>query len=35
LIACERTGRRCLAVELDPGYCDVIRQRYQKLNSVR
>ena len=28
LIACERLGRRCLAVELDPGYCDVIRQRY-------
>jgi DNA modification methylase len=29
LIACERLNRRCLAVELDPGYCDVIRQRYQ------
>jgi DNA modification methylase len=29
LIACEQTGRRCLAVELDPGYCDVIRTRHQ------
>ncbi len=30
LIACERLGRRCLAVELDPGYCDVIRRRYEE-----
>jgi site-specific DNA-methyltransferase (adenine-specific) len=30
LIACDRLGRRCLAVELDPGYCDVIRRRYQE-----
>ncbi len=28
LIAAEQTGRRCLAMEIDPGYCDVIRQRY-------
>ena len=28
LIAAERLGGRCLAVELDPGYCDVIRSRY-------
>jgi DNA modification methylase len=28
LIACEQTGRRCLAVELDPAYCDVIQRRY-------
>lgn len=28
LIACEHLGRRCVAVELDPAYCDVIRQRY-------
>lgn len=27
-IAAEQTGRRCFAVEIDPGYCDVIRQRY-------
>ncbi len=30
LIACERLGRRCVAIELDPGYCDVIRQRYRE-----
>jgi DNA modification methylase len=28
LIACETLGRQCFAMELDPGYCDVIRQRY-------
>ncbi len=31
LIACERLGRRCFAVELDPAYCDVIRQRYEEF----
>lgn len=28
LIACEQTRRRCFAMEIDPAYCDVIRQRY-------
>ena len=28
LIACEQTGRTCRAIELDPRYCDVIRDRY-------
>jgi DNA modification methylase len=28
LIGAEMEGRRCFAMELDPGYCDVIRQRY-------
>jgi DNA modification methylase len=28
LIACEQLGRRALCMEIDPGYCDVIRQRY-------
>ncbi len=28
LIACENLGRRCFAVEVEPSYCDVIRQRY-------
>jgi DNA modification methylase len=31
LVACERLGRRCFAVELDAGYCDVIRQRYKEV----
>jgi DNA modification methylase len=29
VIAAEKTGRRCLAVELDPVWCDLIRARYQ------
>jgi DNA modification methylase len=32
LIAAEQTGRRCFAVELDPRYCDVIRQRYEEYS---
>lgn len=28
VIACERSGRRCYGVELDPKYCDVIRKRW-------
>jgi DNA modification methylase len=31
LIACERAGRRARLVELDPGYCDVICARYERL----
>jgi DNA modification methylase len=29
IIAAERSGRRCLGLELDPGYCDVIVERWQ------
>jgi DNA modification methylase len=29
LMACERTGRRCLGLELDPLYVDVIVRRWQ------
>ncbi len=29
LIACESLGRRCVTIELDPAYCDVIRDRYE------
>ena len=29
LIAAERTGRRCLGVEIDPLYVDVIIRRYE------
>lgn len=32
LIACEQTGRKCRAIELDPVYCDVIVKRY--INQV-
>lgn len=30
LIAAERTGRSCIAVEIDPGYVDVIVRRWQE-----
>jgi DNA modification methylase len=28
LIACEKTGRKCYGLELDPHYCSVILKRY-------
>lgn len=31
VIACERTGRVCRCVELDPKYCDVIRRRWAEF----
>jgi DNA modification methylase len=31
LLASQRTGRRCRAIELDPGYVDVAIQRWQAL----
>jgi DNA modification methylase len=31
LIACETLGRRCLTIELDPAYCDVIRGRWERF----
>jgi DNA modification methylase len=31
LIAAERTGRRAFLMELDPLYCDVITQRWEKF----
>ena len=30
-VAAEQTGRRCIAVELDPKYCDVIVARWEKF----
>jgi len=30
LIACENLGRRARLVEIDPGYCDVIVDRWQR-----
>lgn len=32
LIACERTGRRCLMMELSPKWCEVIKRRYERYN---
>lgn len=31
LIAAEMTGRMCLGMEIDPAYCDVIIERWQKF----
>ena len=31
LIACEKTNRVCMMIELDPKYCDVIVQRWQNF----
>lgn len=35
LIACEQTGRRAFLMELDPLYCDVIVQRWEKFTGQR
>jgi len=35
LIAAEQSGRRCFTLELDPGYCDVIRRRYETFAGAR
>jgi DNA modification methylase len=32
LIACERTGRRCAALELDPSYVDVVLSRWERFS---
>jgi DNA modification methylase len=35
LIACERTGRRCVGLEIDPHYCDVIIKRWEDLTGQK
>lgn len=35
LIAAEQLGRTCLAMELDPGYCDVAIQRWERFTGRR
>ena len=34
LVAAEQHGRRALLIELDPAWCDVIRDRYQALTGA-
>lgn len=35
MIACEKSGRRCNMVELDPVYCDVIIRRWQDFTGYK
>ncbi len=35
LMAAEQTGRTCLAVELDPEYCEVIATRWERLTGAK
>lgn len=35
LIACEKTGRRCYGMEIDPHYCDVIVERWEKFTGKK
>ena len=35
VIAAETTGRVCLAIEIDPRYCDVAVERWQRFSSGR
>ena len=34
LIACEQTRRKCIGVEIDPDYCQVIVDRYKKFKKI-
>ena len=35
LIACEQIGRKCYMNELDPHYCDVIIERWEKFTGKK
>jgi predicted RNA methylase len=35
LMAAEQTGRTCLGIEIDPAYCDVIVERWEKLTGQK
>ena len=35
LMACEQTGRRCLTMELDPRYADVIIERWETFTGLK
>lgn len=35
LIACEKTGRHCYGMEIDPNYCSVIIERWEKFTGKK
>lgn len=35
LIACEKTNRKCFMMEMDPHYCDVIIERWEKFSGKK
>ena len=35
LIACEQTGRSCCMMEIEPVYCDVIIDRWEKFTGQK
>ncbi len=35
LLACEQTARKCFAMEIDPGYCATILERYAALTNKK
>jgi DNA modification methylase len=35
LVAAEQTGRRCVTVELDPKYCDIVVARFEKFSGKK
>jgi DNA modification methylase len=35
IIAAEKTGRKCLGMELDPGYCDIIIARWENITGAK
>ena len=35
LLACERSGRRCAMLEIDPAYCDVIVKRWESFTGQK
>lgn len=35
LIACEKTNRKCYGMEIDPKYCDVIIERWEKFTGQK
>lgn len=35
LIACEKTHRKCFMMEIDPHYCDVIVERWEKYTGLK